>query len=74
MQFKKIKSRASSIDMSKICTVRQLFAIRIWQEISSDSLIFIIDEISIDRHIKWNYYWSLQVTSKELINSQFVNP
>ena len=70
--FKKIKSRPSSIDMSKVCALRQLFAIRFWQEILSNSLIVNIDEKSINRYIKWNYFWSLQGTLKETVNSPFV--
>ena len=70
--FKKVKSRPSSIYMSKVCAVRQLFAIRFWQEIPSNSPIDNIDETSINRHNKWNYSWSLQWTSKETVNSSFV--
>ena len=51
--------------------MRQLFAVKFWQEVSSDTLIINIDVTSINRHIKWNYLWSLKGQAKECTNSPF---
>ena len=70
--FKKVKPSPSSINMDKICTVRQLFAVRFWQQITSNTLVVNIDETSINRHIKSKFSWSIIGISKEAINSPFV--
>ena len=44
---------------------------RFWHEVLSDTLIINIDETSINRHIKWNYSWSLKAQAKECTNSPF---
>ena len=70
--FKKVKPRPSCINMDKICAVRQLFAVRFWQQITSNTLVVNIDETSINRHIKSNFSWGIIGIPKEAINSPFV--
>ena len=71
-RFKKVKPRPSSINMDKIRAVRQLFAVRFWQQITSNTLVVSIDEMSINRHIKSNFSWGIKGISKETISSPFV--
>ena len=58
--------------MDKICAVRQLFAVKFWQQIISNTLVVNIDKTSINRHIKSNFSWGIKGISNEAINSPFV--
>ena len=72
LTYKRIKPRPNSINFDKVKACRQLFAIKFSQLLSKNSLVINIDDTSINRHIKINYFWSLKGKQYEARNSPFV--
>ena len=71
MSFKRIKSRPNSIDLNRVKAIRQLYIVKLWQEITVDTLIVNIDESSINRSIMTNYSWGIKGVAKEATNAPF---
>ena len=69
--FKKVKQRPIQVDLNRVRAMRQLFSVKLWQKITADTLFINIDETSINRHIKWNYSWSIKGQLKEPTNKPF---
>ena len=70
--FKRIKSRLNNIDMKKIKSIISLYLIKLNQSITSNTLVINVDESSLNRHIKYNYSWSMKGIPWEVKNSPFV--
>ena len=69
--FKKVKQRPIQVDLNRVRAMRQLFSVKFWQKVTADTLLINIDETSINRHIKWNYSWSIKGQQKESTNKPF---
>ena len=57
LSFKRVKSRSNSINFHKINSVRRLFSIKFSKFIDANTLVINIDEASINRNTKQNYFW-----------------
>ena len=71
--YKRIKSRPNNINLDRIKSIRSLYATKLKQTITSSTLIINIDESSLNRHMKYNYGWSLKGVPWETKNSPFSN-
>ena len=72
LSFKRVKSRSNNIDLKKINSVRNLFAIKFSKVITDDTLVINIDEVSINKDTKINYSWGLKGKDIEVWNSSFI--
>ena len=59
LTFKRVKSRPNSIDLKRVCSIRNLFAIKFSKVVSKDALLINIDESSINRSVKIAYSWGV---------------
>ena len=71
MSFKHIKSRPNSIDLNRVKAIKQLYIVKLWQEITVDTLIVNIDESSINCSIMSNYSWRIKGVAKEATYAPF---
>ena len=69
--YKRIKSRPNQIDMKRLRSIRFLNAVKYNQTITSNTLIFNIDESSLNRHIKHRYGWNIKGVQYEAKNTPF---
>ena len=58
--YKRIKTRENNINLDRIKSIRSLYATKLKKTITSSTPIINIDESSLNRHIKYNYGWSLK--------------
>ena len=73
LTFKRWISRPNSIDFNKTAALRWMFAIKFTKKLKSSQLICNIDEWTISRNTKCNYFWSTKGVNKETKNSPFYN-
>ena len=69
LSFKRVKSRPRNINLDKIFSIRNLFAIKFSKIISKETLLINIDESSINRNIKSNYSWGFKGSPIEAQNA-----
>ena len=60
LTFKRVKSRPNNIDLKRVCSIRNLFAIKFSKVVSKDALLINIDESSINRSVKIAYSWGVK--------------
>ena len=71
ISFKRVKSRPVNIKFKKIERIRSIFVLKLSQEIVYHTLLINIDESSINRFVKTNYYWGYKWKPFEWKNSSF---
>ena len=69
LSFNRVKSRPRNIDLKKINSTRNLFAINFSKMILEKSLLINIDESSINRSVKNAYSWGVIGHPIECLNS-----
>ena len=65
LTYKRVKPRPNNVDFNKVNASRQLFAIKFSKLVKISSLVININETSINRHIKSNYFWSKKGKANE---------
>ena len=60
LNYKRVKSRPKGVDMERINSIRNLFAIKFANFISKETLLINTDESSINRDVKSNYSWGFK--------------
>ena len=57
LSYQRVKSRPNTIDFGRIFVSKTYFTIRFPQIIDRDTLIVNVEESSMNRHIKFIYFW-----------------
>ena len=72
LSFKRVKSRPNNIDLKRLSSIRNFFAIKFSKIVTENTLLINIDEPSINRSVKLAYSWGPKGMPIESQNSALV--
>ena len=72
LSYKKIKPRPNNVDLTKLYFIRSLFAVKLAQSLTEETLLINLDQSSINRNIRINRSWGLTGVEIECKNSSFI--
>ena len=73
LSYKRINSRPSNIELSKLILTRILFSIYASKLIDNDVLLINIDETTLSKTTKANYSWTPAGKNGETLNAKYIN-